>query len=330
MRHIKTRLLLLVVSLFLILGVTGCSEESSQTQTTVTESIKQESSEQEYTTQSTSLQDIPEFENDPYVVINNNEPYFTEDEMTTDVFEEYSSMDSLGRCGVAYANICKELMPTEERGAIGQVKPSGWHTYKYEFVDGKYLYNRCHLIGFQLAGENANEKNLITGTRYLNVDGMLPFENMVADYVKETDNHVLYRVTPIYYEDNLVASGVLMEAESVEDNGAGISYCVYVYNNQPGVEIDYASGESKLSEDNNVADTDSNVSDTVQDETDHSNADSNTDSADNYVLNTNTKKFHRPGCSSVSTIKDSNRSDYTGGRDQLINEGYNPCKRCNP
>ena len=192
------------------------------------------------------LNDIPEFSGEPYVIINNNVPYFEEKDYTTTSFELYSDLDSLGRCGVAYACIGIDIMPTEERESIGQVKPSGWHTVKYDCVSGKYLYNRAHLIGFQLAGENANEKNLITGTRYFNVEGMLPFENMVADYVKETGNHVLYRVTPIYDGNNLVASGVLMEAYSVEDNGADICFNVYVYNSQPGITIDYATGESWL------------------------------------------------------------------------------------
>lgn len=192
-----------------------------------------------------SLDDIPEFSDSPYVTVNDNIPYFTENDLTTEAFETYSELDDLGRCGVAYANVCQELMPTEERGEIGQVKPTGWHTVKYDFVSGKYLYNRCHLLGYQLTGENANEQNLITGTRYLNVEGMLPFENMVADYVEETDNHVLYRVTPIFQDDELVARGVLMEGLSVEDDGEGICFNVYCYNNQPGVIIDYATGESQ-------------------------------------------------------------------------------------
>jgi len=189
---------------------------------------------------------VPEFTDQPYVVINNNEPFFTDEEKaTTDVFEFYSELDELGRCGMALANVCKELMPTGDRESIGKVKPSGWQTAKYDHVDGKYLYNRCHLIGFQLTGENANEKNLITGTRYMNVDGMLPFENMIDDYVDETENHVLYRVTPVFEGDELVARGALMEAYSVEDEGEGICFNIYVYNNQPGVVIDYATGESR-------------------------------------------------------------------------------------
>lgn len=193
------------------------------------------------------LTNIPEFSDTPYVEINGNVPYFTNDDMTTDAYETYSPLDALGRCGVVMSCIGQDLMPTEERGSIGQVKPSGWQTAKYDFVNGKYLYNRCHLIGFQLTGENANTSNLITGTRYMNVEGMLPFENMVADYIKETNNHVLYRVTPIFQDDELVARGVLIEAKSVEDNGDGILFCVYVYNNQPGVEIDYLTGLSKAS-----------------------------------------------------------------------------------
>lgn len=194
-----------------------------------------------------SLDSIPAYSGYAYTEINKNVPYFQEEEYTTEPFESYSDLDSLGRCGVAYANICQELMPTEERGSIGSVKPTGWHTVKYpDVISDLYLYNRCHLIGYQLAGENANEKNLITGTRYMNVEGMLPFENEVADYVEETDHHVLYRVTPIFTEDHLVADGVLMEAYSVEDAGAGVCFCVFVYNVQPGIEIDYQTGESRL------------------------------------------------------------------------------------
>ena len=187
---------------------------------------------------------IPEYSGNPYVELNGNLPYFTDEELSTTAFELYSELDSLGRCGAAYANVCKEIMPTEERGSIGMVKPTGWHTVKYDCITDRYLYNRCHLIGYQLAGENANEKNLITGTRYLNVDGMLPFENEVADYVNDTDNHVLYRVTPVFSGDNLVASGVIIEAKSVEDNGAGVQFNVYCYNVQPGISIDYTTGES--------------------------------------------------------------------------------------
>ena len=189
-----------------------------------------------------NINEIPDYAGEIYLTINNNIPYFDEKDYTTESFEIYSKLDNLGRCGVAYANICKEIMPTEERNDINEVKPTGWIQKKY---DGEYLYNRCHLIGHQLAGEDANELNLITGTRYFNVTGMLPFENKVADYIRENaENHVLYRVTPIFKENNLVANGVLMEAYSVEDNGKGVSFNVFVYNVQPGINIDYSTGKS--------------------------------------------------------------------------------------
>ena len=197
---------------------------------------------------SVSLDSIPEYSGDPYVVVNNNVPFFSEEDLEAEVFESYGDLDSLGRCTVAYSMVGTETMPTQERGNIGQVKPTGWHAVKYDNVDGKYLYNRCHLIGYQLTAENANVNNLITGTRYLNVQGMLPFENLTADYIKETGNHVLYRVTPVFEGDNLVASGVLMEGESVEDDGEAIQFCVYVYNVQPGIIIDNrleVSGEGR-------------------------------------------------------------------------------------
>lgn len=197
--------------------------------------------------QAVQEQEIPEYSGLPYVEINDNQPYFSESEYVTYSFEIYSELDELGRCGTAYANICSEIMPTEERGTIGAVKPTGWHTVKYpKVISDNYLYNRCHLIAFSLAGENANEQNLITGTRYLNVEGMLPLEMEVLDYVEETGNHVLYRVTPVFEGDNMVADGVVMEAYSVEDSGEGVSFCVYVYNVQPGIEIDYETGESWL------------------------------------------------------------------------------------
>lgn len=199
---------------------------------------------------------IPEYSGNPYVELNGNVPYFTDEELSTTAFELYSELDSLGRCGACYANVCKEIMPTEERGSIGMVKPTGWHTVKYDCIADRYLYNRCHLIGYQLAGENANEKNLITGTRYLNVDGMLPFENEVADYVNDTDNHVLYRVTPVFSGDNLLASGVIIEAKSVEDNGAGVQFNVYCYNVQPGISIDYIDGQSWENGSSNTSESD--------------------------------------------------------------------------
>jgi DNA-entry nuclease len=288
--------------------------------------------------------DVPAYSGKPYTAVNNNEPYFTSDNLTTEAFENYSELDALGRCGVAYANVCLETMPTEKRGSISEVKPTGWHSVKYDNVDGKSLYNRCHLIGYQLTAENANQQNLITGTRYLNVDGMLPFENMVADYVKETDNHVLYRVTPIFTGDNLVADGVLMEGYSVEDEGDGICFCVYAYNVQPGITIDYATGDSWLSSEKGNSDSssggNSTVSQSAADKSGTQQAAVQTESVKEtsapvstgteYILNTNTKKFHYPSCSSVKQMKASNKKEYTGSRDDLIAQGYDPCKKCNP
>lgn len=249
--------------------------------------------------------EIPEYSGTPYIEINGNEPLFTESDMTVRAFEEYSDLDFLGRCGVCFANVCRELMPTAERESISSVKPTGWQSVMYDFVDCRSLYNRCHLIGYQLSGENANEKNLITGTRYLNTMGMLPFENMVADYVKETENHVLYRVTPVFVDDELVARGVLMEGYSVEDGGEGISYFVFCYNVQPGVIIDYKTGDSR---------EDPNPNDVVK----------------SYVLNTNSHKFHRSDCTGISDMKESARQNYKGTRENLIAQGYAPCGKCKP
>lgn len=262
-----------------------------------------------------------------YIEVNGNIPYFTDADKTTTAYEKYSELDSLGRCGVVMACIGRELMPKadEERGSISSVTPSGWEQAKYDtaLVDGGYLYNRAHLIGWQLTAENANERNLITGTRYFNVDGMLPFENMVADYIKETGNHVLYRVTPDFQGNNLVATGVTMEAYSVEDNGEGIQFCVYVYNFQPGILIDYVTGKSRLDDGTEIPDAGTN-----DDEKGDTGTGESTDST--YILNTSSKKFHDPDCSGAATIKEQNKQTYTGSRDDLIAEGYSPCGTCKP
>ncbi len=302
--------LLLVCALFM----TACGADGISVQSTTGETNQAVAAESKSVVSAT-LQDIPAYSGTPYVVIDGNQPDFTADELTDQSYESYSDLDELGRCGVAESSIGKDLMPTEKRGKIGQVKPSGWQTLKFDNVDGKYLYNRCHLIGYQLTAENANEKNLITGTRYMNVDGMLPFENMVADYIKETDNHVMYRVTPIFEGNNLVASGVWMEAESVEDQGEGVKFNVYVYNVQPGITIDYATGKAELSDTDASAIT-GNTSENTAEKT--------------YVLNENTKKFHTPDCSGVKDIKEENKKSFTGSRDELIQEGYSPCSRCKP
>ncbi len=264
-------------------------------------------------TPSFDLDSIPAYSGNPYVAINNNEPDFGEREKKlAKGYEYYSKLDSLGRCGTTLSVTGRETMPTEERGPIGSVKPTGWHTVKYSIVDGNYLYNRCHLIGYQLTAENANERNLITGTRYLNVIGMLPFENMVADYIKETGNHVLYRVTPVFDGDNLLASGVQMEGWSLEDDGSGICFNVFCYNVQPGIGIDYSDGESWLSDEPTET------------------ADSSDEEEMTYILNTRTKKFHYPYCSAVGQMSERNKQEYTGTRDSVTDQGYVPCKRCNP
>ena len=285
------------------------------------------------TASSFSLSDVPAYSGKAYISVNGNVPYFTAAELTTQSFETYSDLDSLGRCGVTYACIGKDLMPTKERGSIGMVKPTGWHTVRYDdLVDGKYLYNRCHLIGYQLTGENANTKNLITGTRYLNIEGMLPFENMVADYIQETNNHVLYRVTPIFEGNNLLANGVLMEGYSVEDKGAGVSYCVFAYNVQPGIEIDYATGESKLADSAQQEEQKTaTVTPTPSPEPEKQEPVTGSEASQaDYILNTNTKKFHYPTCSSVNDMKEKNKQEFFGTRDETIALGYSPCGRCKP
>lgn len=256
---------------------------------------------------------IPDYRGTPYIEVNHDIPFFSEEEKKNrDAFENYSDLDELGRCGVAYANICEEITPIEEReSSLSSVTPSGWCQNQY---DGKWLLNRCHLIGYQLAGENANEKNLISGTRYFNVDGMLPFENTVADYIYDNPfYHVLYRVTPIYKnEGDLMASGVLIEAWSVEDNGYGCQFCVYVYNVQPGIEIDYATGE-------NWEEGSARPQKTA-----------NEKGSITYILNTGSKKFHTKDCSGAKNISDKNQSVYKGNRKDLISQGYDPAKCCNP
>ncbi len=274
--------------------------------------------------------DIPSYSGNPYVVLNDNKPLFEDSEINTEVFELYSGLDNLGRCGVAYANLCKELMPLEERGEIGNIRPSGWQIAKYnDIIDGNYLYNRCHLIGYQLAGENSNVTNLITGTRYLNVEGMLPFENQVAEYIRSTGNHVLYRVNPIFEGDNLVASGVTMEAFSVEDNGEGVRFYVYVYNVQPGIVIDYASGDSKIDSPDVGVDTFESEKDDIEFNNEESENEINNGEI-SYVINTNSKKFHLPSCDSVNEMKEKNKKITTESREELIKQGYSPCQRCKP
>lgn len=249
-----------------------------------------------------------------YAVVNDNVPFFEDAEKNTTAFETYAVKDALGRCGVAYANVCEELMPTEERGNISSVKPTGWVQNSYSVIKSGSLYNRSHLIAFQLAGENANSQNLITGTRYMN-EAMIPFENMVADYVKETHHHVLYRVTPVFTGNNLLADGVLMEALSVEDDD--ICFCVFCYNVQPYIYLDYATGENRL------------ASETPEEPTEEPSHEGETPT---YVLNTSSKKVHLPTCRYAASLSGSNRAEYYGTAEDFLQdyEGYTPCGTCKP
>jgi len=277
---------------------------------------------------------LPAYSGSPYTIVNDNVPYFKPIDCVRFSYEWYNPLDALGRCTMVRASVGKDIMPTEKRGEIGSVKPTGWHSVKYDCVDGKSLYNRCHLIGFQLTGENANNRNLITGTRYMNVDGMLPFENLIADYVKETGNHVVYRVTPVFDGNNLVADGVLMEAKSIEDNGAGVLFNVFCYNVQPGIEIDYATGESRYigeaSTTSSSGGGSSVASVTIANNVTPGDLTTGTETAQTYVLNTNSKKFHYPSCSGVSTMSEKNKSIVTATHSELVSQGFTPCKQCNP
>jgi DNA-entry nuclease len=260
------------------------------------------------------LSEIFPYSKNLYIPVNGNVPFFKPEECTNRSFEYYSPLDRLGRCGPVCASVGVDLMPDTPRGSIAAIKPTGWHLVKYDCVNGKYLYNRCHLLGYQLTGESSNERNLITGTRALNVEAMLPFENMTADYVKETRHHVMYRVTPYFKGDNLLASGVLMEGWSVEDHGESICFNVFCYNVQPGIDIDYADGSSRLSEE--VSQSKTLSADTGQ--------------SDVFILNTRTGVFHRTTCVRVKRISSSRRRKITAGREKLLLNGYKPCKVCNP
>ena len=327
MNRMKTRLLALVLALVTILCLCGCEQTMERTGEAVATALEGaveglqgelKGTVEDYASEvkngtgaepsvpaATLSEELPEYDGEPYTVLNDNQPAF-EDKSSTKAFETYTGLDRLGRCGVAYANVCPELMPDKERGLIGSVKPSGWQSVKYDFIDGKYLYNRCHLIGYQLAGENTNICNLITGTRSLNVEGMLPFENQVADYVRKTGNHVLYRVTPVFVEEELVARGVEMEAWSVEDEGQGVCFHVWCWNVQPGVTIDYATGESELT------------------------AKLEEEQQTGYILNVAQKKFHLPDCPSVQQMAPENRKRSRSTRKELLEKGWEPCGRCKP
>lgn len=276
------------------------------------------------------ISDIPKYSGEDYVILNNNVPNFSESDLTTTSFEEYSPLDNLGRCGVAYANIGTDIMPTEKRESISSVKPSGWQSVKYDIVEGKYLYNRSHLIGYQLTAENANDRNLITGTRYFNATLMLPYENMVADYIKETNNHVLYRVTPVFEGNNLVATGVQMEAKSVEDNGEGIEFNVFVYNVQPGITIDYATGNSALSGEEIVETESSNNTTNSTNSSNNSNSTNNTTSSNEETVirgNSKSKIYHCPGQKDYENMADSKYLVNFNSEQEAIDAGYRKASR---
>lgn len=309
----KKRIKIISLILSFLLLLYGCSQNAQNSADIQTTGQNSGFADAQY---ADTIDDVPEYTYEPYVILNDNQPEFDENSYTVTAFEKYGDLDSLSRCTAAFACVCTETMPTEERGEIGQIKPTGWHTVKYDCVDGKYLYNRCHLIGYQLTGENANVKNLITGTRYMNTEGMLPFENIVSQYVTNTDNHVLYRVTPVFNEDNLLCDGVQMEALSMEDNGKGVCFNVFCYNVQPGIEIDYKTGESSLI----------GVTTTAQ----NNKTSSEREEVHDYVINTNSKKFHRPDCTGVKKMSPKNKKYFTGTRSSLTDNGYSPCSYCNP
>ncbi len=308
---------ILIIFLILLAGCCGVFLISEQPGDTDTSSLPATPAEAGPVDQAGMDMDIPAYAGDAYTEINDNKPFFTPEEMTREAFERYTDLDDLGRCGPAYANVCPETLPQETRGPIGEIHPSGWQIANYhDLIDGNYLYNRCHLIAYSLTGENANEKNLITGTRRLNTEGMQPFELRVLEYVRSTGNHVLYRVTPVFEGDNLLADGVLMEGLSVEDGGRGICFCVFAYNVQPGISIDYLTGDSRLrDEEENFPEE--NRSGTESEE-------------EGYVLNTNSRLFHRPSCDSVAEMKEKNKVISGADREEILQQGYEPCGRCKP
>ncbi len=356
--NFKKSIIMLIGTFLLLTGLVGCNttpSTSTNDNGQVVENNESSSSDSNSYLSSkdnvsnATLSNIPEYSGTPYVVLNNNVPNFSESDYTTTSFEEYAPLDNLGRCGVAFANVGTDIMPTEERGSISSVKPTGWHSVKYDIVDGKYLYNRAHLIGYQLTAENANKNNLITGTRYFNVTGMLPFENMVADYVKETNNHVLYRVTPIFEGNDLVAKGVQMEARSVEDNGEGIEFNVFVYNVQPGITIDYATGGSGLdgeaitnegassnqtgpSEGNSGTSSTGNTNTNVTANTNNTTVTEQENSSQansGQVIRGNSKSkiYHCPGQRDYENMADSEYLVTFNSEDEAIAAGYRKAKR---
>ena len=353
-KSIFSRYLIALLALILVVTGTACGDENKENPettknttkiTTVSKADKKDKEDKKETaekttkkvqvnndnlsTQKVSASSLPKYNGKAYVVLNDNLPAFGTAQITSSAFESYSSLDSLGRCGTALACCGQEIMPRpgEKRGSISSIKPSGWNQAKYEFISGKYLYNRCHLIGWQLSAENANPRNLITGTKYINISGMLPFENLIADYIHETGNHVMYRVTPMYEGSNLVASGVQLEAYSVEDGGDSVCFNVYCFNVQPGVSINYANGSSWA--DNAPQQTQSPAPKPTQPQTTpQTQAPAPTPQSGTYILNTNSKKIHYPDCPSVSRMSDANKETYTGDINVLLGQGYTTCGNC--
>ena len=340
--NFKNSLIMLMAALLCLSGLIGCSStsasdgigqalniieqviDSSNKNNIVLNNPTENSNESNI-----NINNIPAYSGNDYIVLNNNVPNFSDSDLTTTSFEEYSPLDNLGRCGVAYANIGTDLMPTEGRESISSVKPSGWQSIKYDIVEGKYLYNRSHLIGFQLTAENANKNNLITGTRYFNATLMLPYENMVADYVKETNNHVLYRVTPVFEGNNLVATGVQMEAKSVEDNGEGIEFNVFVYNVQPGITIDYATGDSALSGEEITNTSSSSNSNNTSNNSSNTTSSNNTTSTEEIIIRGNSKSkiYHCPGQRDYENMADSDYLVNFNSEEEAISAGYRKASR---
>ena len=331
----KNSLIMMLGVLLCLSGLISCSitiDLSTDNNGQVIENSNDTNSSTQNTTADSSnitIDNIPAYSGDDYIILNNNIPNFSESDLTTTSFEEYAPLDDLGRCGVAYSNIGTDIMPTEKRESISSVKPSGWHSVKYDIVEGKYIYNRSHLIGYQLTAENANDRNLITGTRYFNATLMLPYENMVADYIKETNNHVLYRVTPVFEGNNLVATGVQMEAKSVEDNGEGIEFNVFVYNVQPGITIDYATGDSALSGEEITNTSSSSNSNNTSNNSSNTTSSNNTTSTEEIIIRGNSKSkiYHCPGQRDYENMADSDYLVNFNSEEEAISAGYRKASR---
>lgn len=327
-RAVLTRILATIVIAVFALYITGCqsrSEDAANNSSGV--SPTSDASNNAGSLAAFSYAEVPPYSGELSVEINGNVPYFSDEELNLNPLEYYSDLDPLGRCGMAVALVGLETMPNEPRGSIGMIKPTGWQISEYDWIDGKYLFNRCHLIAYSLAAENDNPLNLITGTRAMNTQGMLPYEERVVTYIDQTGNHVLYRVTPVFEGDNMVASGVLMEAKSIEDGGSGICFCVWCYNIEPGVVIDYTTGDNWASD---SVEEDYSSGEAASQEVGADNPPAQSEQAQTYILNTNTHRFHYPDCPSVSDIKEKNKKVVEASREEILEKGYEPCGACKP